>query len=173
MRRMSLGLAAVVIAAAAAPAWADKADPYALIATVTAGLSDGGSVAIGELGTGKVSRTGPKAYVVNLPAGQATFIFDQPSPCVFTELSQMKGRPPLTVRFDLGAVSAINFADQGQQGGLNVVNLEFAGDGPIVEVMADDGTAQIAQPQASIITSVPVDELRRAGATLHAACPAQ
>jgi hypothetical protein len=171
MRLMSLGLAVAVIGAAA-PAWADSPDAYALIATVTAGLSDGGSVTIGGLGTGKVSRTGPKAFVVNLPSGQATFLFDQPSPCVFTELSQMKGQPPLIVRFDLSAVSSINFGSQGQQNGLNVVGLEFAGDGPIVQVMGDDGSAQVAEPKASIITSVSVDELRRAGIALQAACPA-
>lgn len=172
MRFVTLGLAAAILGAAA-PAWADKADTYALIAAVTAGLSDGGSVTIGGLGTGKVSRTGPKAYVVNLPSGQATFIFDQPAPCVFTELSQMKGRPPLTVQFDLGSVSAINFADQGQQGGLNAVGLKFDGDGAIVQVLADDGSAQIANPEASIITSVSLDTLRRAGIALHAACPGQ
>jgi hypothetical protein len=172
MRLVSLGLA-VAILGAVLPAWADKTDTYALIAAVTAGLSDGGSVTIGDLGTGKVSRTGPKAYVVNLPGGQATFIFDQPAPCVFTELSQMKGRPPLTVQFDLGMVSAINFADQGQQDGLNAVGLKFDGDGAIVQVLADDGTAQIAAPQASIITSVSLDALRRAAIALHAACPGQ
>lgn len=172
MRLLSIGLA-VAILGMVAPAWAEQPDPYALIATVTAGLSDGGSVAIGDLGTGKVSRTGPRAYVVNLPGGQASFLFGRPSRCVFTELSQMKGRPPLTVRFDLGSVSAINFADQGQHDGLNIVGLEFAGDGPIVQVLADDGSAQIAQPRASIITSVPVDELRRAAIALHAVCPGQ
>ena len=171
MRLETVALAALLMASAV-PAWAAAPDPFALIATVTAGLSDGGKVTVGDLGTGKVSRTGPKAFVVDLPSGQVTFLFDQPSPCVFTELSQVKGRPPLTVRFDLTAVSSINFDSQGQQNGLNVVALEFAGDGPIVHVMGDDGSAQVAQPKASIITSVSVDELRRAGMALQGACPA-
>lgn len=158
---------------AASPAIAETADPFALIAAVTAGLADGGKVAIGELGAGKVARTGPRAYVVNLPSGQASFIFEQPAPCVFTESSQMKGRQPLTVRFNLGLVSAINFAARGQQEGLNVVALQFAGSGDIVQLVADDGSAQSAAPEASIITSMPIDELRRAAMALHAACPAR
>jgi len=171
MRLVRLGLAIAMIGVTA-PAWAAGPDPFALIATVTGGLSDGGKVTIGDLGTGKVSRTGPKAFVVDLPGGQVTYLFDQPAPCVFTELSQVKGRPPLTVRFDLTAVSSINFNSQGQQDGLNIVALEFAGDGNIVQVMGDDGSAQVAEPKASIITSVSVDELRRAGMALQAACPA-
>lgn len=164
---------AATLAAVSPAALAASVDPYALIAAVTAGLTDGGKVTIADFGTGKVARTGPKAYVVNLPSGQASFIFDQPQPCVFTELSQMKGKKPLTVQFNLGLAQAVNFAAQGQQDGLNVVALRFGGKGDIVQLIADDGTATTATPATSIITSMDLEALRKAAIALKAACPSQ
>jgi hypothetical protein len=164
---------ALILAVLAAPAVAAPPDVYSLVAAITGGLSDGGQVSLGELGSGKVARTGPKGYVVNLPSGQASFLFAQPQPCVFTETSQIKGRPPLTVQFNFAQVQAVAFADQGQSAGLNAIALEFQGTGDLVQIVADDGTAQSAQPAASIVTSLTVDQLNKAAAALHAICAAQ
>lgn len=164
-----------IIIAALASLWALPSlaapDPYGLLAMITAGLSDGGQVAVGQSGVGKVARSGPKAFLANLPTGQAGFLYDQPQPCVFTQTSQMKGQAPLTVQFNMNLVTGMEFADQGKQGNLNLIAIKFDGDGEIVDFIDADGNPQIAQPETSILTSLNVDQLNQAAAALHAICP--
>jgi hypothetical protein len=163
----------IVMLGAFWPLAADAAapDPYGPLAMITAGLSDGGQIAIGDSGAGKVSRSGAKAFQANLPTGQAGFLYDQPQPCVFTQTSQMKGQPPLTVQFNLNLVTGIEFADQGRQDNLNLIALRFDGTGEIVDFVEGDGSLQVAQPEASMLTSLTVDQLNQAAAALHAICP--
>lgn len=170
MRLTGLPIAAVVLAMAT-PTFAAAPDPYGPLAMIVAGLSEGGQVAVGQSGPGKVARSGPKAFQANLPTGQAGFLYDQPQPCIFTQTSQMKGQPPLTVQFNLNLVTGIEFANQGKVGNLNAIALRFDGSGEIVDFIAEDGTMQPAQPATSILTSLSVDQLNKAAATLHAICP--
>jgi len=169
--RLSTIVTTAILAVAATPSPAAAPDPFGPLAMIVAGLADGGKVAVGQSGAGKVTRSGPKAFLVSLPTGQAGFLYAQPQSCVFTQTSQMKGEPPLTVQFNLNLVTGIRFAQQGQSAGLNLIALQFQGSGEIVDFVAEDGTMTQGQSAASITTSLTVDQLNKAAAALRTLCP--
>ena len=164
-------IAVASLVALAGPALAQSNDPVELFAQVSAGLRDGGKVSIGTLGVGTVTKTSPTAWTVALADGTAVFTFAEPQPCIFTELSEMKGQPTLKIEFDLESVSAIKFESQGPYNGLNAVALGLEGTGDLVKLLDDKGNAQPVPPFASIVTSLSIDDLNAAAEALRAACP--
>jgi hypothetical protein len=164
-------VAVAAVAASASPALAQSNDPIELFAQVSAGLYDGGKVSIGTLGVGTVEKKTAKSFVVSLADGAASFTFDEPQPCVFTEVSEMKGQPTVVIRFNLDAVTAIKFESQGPYNGLNAVALNFEGNGDLVQLLDDKGSAVAVPPSASIVTSVSPDDLNAAAEALRAFCP--
>jgi len=163
-------IAAAIVVASAAPAFAQSDDPLSLLAKIAGGFSDGGKVALGSLGVGAVSQK-DKVYTVTLPSAAATFTFDQPKPCVFTEFSQMAGQPNVLVRFNLANVKTITFADQGPYNGLNAVAVQFAGNGDLVQLLDDKGAVQATTAAASVVTSLKLDDLNAAAGALQKICP--
>ena len=141
-----------------------------LIAKLLGGLTDGGETLMGSLGTGKVKTTGDGAFEITFEKGVASFLYDQPDTCVFTQHSQMKGEPTSDARFDFTKVTAIEIRDQGEFEGLKAVLITFAGPEDMLQVMMSDKLVNQTPAFAFLATSMPLDEFQAAADELQRIC---
>ena len=108
----------------ASPVLADDTS-LPLVAKLLGGLADGGEALFGSLGKGAVTMTGEGVFEIAFSKGVATFLYDQPDTCIFTQHSQMQGEPSSDARFNFTKVTSVDVRDQGQWEGLNAALITF------------------------------------------------
>jgi hypothetical protein len=151
------------------PAFASE-HSLSLIAKLIGGLSDGGEMLQGALGKGTVAMTEEGVFEITFSKGVATFLYDQPDTCVFTQHSQMKGEPTSDARFDFTKVTGVEIRDQGKWEGLNAALITFTGPDDMLQVMLGDKLVNQVPAFAFLATSMPLDELQAAADELQRIC---
>ena len=143
-----------------------------LIAKLMGGLVDGGEMLQGSLGKGQVKAIGEGAFEVTFAKGAATFVYDQPDTCVFTQHSQMANEPGTAAdaRFDFTKVTGIEIRDQGEFEGLHAVLITFAGAEDMLQVMLGDKLVNQVPAFAFLATSMPVEDFQAAADELQRIC---
>jgi hypothetical protein len=141
-----------------------------LIARLLGGLNDGGEMLQGALGKGQVKAIGEGAFEVTFAKGVATFAYDQPDTCIFTQHSQMEGEPTSDARFDFTKVIGIDIRDQGEWEGLRAVLITFAGPPEMLQVMLGDELVNQTPAFAFLATSMPVQDFQAAADELQRIC---
>lgn len=162
-------LVAVAIFAFASPALAQEST-MSLVAKVVGGLVDEGEMLQGTLGKGVVNEIAEGAYEIGFSKGVASFLYDEPEPCVFIQHSQMEGEPTSDARFDFNVITAIEVQDQGEWEGLKAAVIQLQGPETAVQMM--QGDTWVTGPNfAFLVSSITADELKAAAAALREACP--
>jgi hypothetical protein len=151
------------------PAFAEDTS-LPLIAKLLGGLTDGGETLMGSLGKGTVRAAGDGAFEVTFEKGVASFLYDQPDTCVFTQHSQMKGEPTSDARFDFTKVTGIEFRDQGEFEGLKAVLITFAGPEDMLQVTMGDKLVNQTPAFAFLATSMPIQDFQAAADELQRIC---
>ena len=141
-----------------------------LIAKLLGGLADGGETLMGSLGKGRVEAIGDGAFEVTFEKGVASFLYDQPDTCIFTQHSQMEGEPTSDARFDFTKVIGIDIRDQGEWEGLRAVLITFAGPPEMLQVMIGDELVNQTPAFAFLATSMPVEDFQAAADELQRIC---
>ena len=141
-----------------------------LVAKLVGGLADGGETLMGTLGKGTVAMTGEGVFEIAFGKGVATFLYDQPDTCVFTQHSQMEGEPTSDARFDFTKVTGVEIRDQGKWEGLNAAVITFTGPDEMLQVMLGDKLVNQVPAFAFLATSMPVAELQAAADELQRIC---
>ena len=166
MRSAYLAVLPLVLAS---PALADDTS-LPLIAKLIGGLSDGGEALMGTLGKGTVAMTGEGVFEIAFAKGVATFLYDQPDTCIFTQHSQMKGEPTSDGRMNFTKVTSIDIRDQGKWEGLNAALITFNGPADMLQVMMGNELVNQSPAFAFLVTSMPVEELQAAADELQRIC---
>ena len=166
MRRAYLAVLPLLFAT---PAFAQDTS-LPLIAKLLGGLTDGGETLVGSLGKGKVEAIGDGAFEITFEKGVASFLYDPPDTCIFTQHSQMKGEPTSDARFDFTKVTGIEIRDQGEFEGLKAVLISFAGPEDMLQVMMGDKLVNQTPAFAFLATSMPLDEFQSAADELQRIC---
>ncbi len=94
-----LRLALLPLLFVASPSFAEE-DYLALVARLIGGLADGGKAVTGSLRAGDVKMIAPGTFEVTYKTGVATFLYDEPDTCRFTQHSQMANQPTSEARLD-------------------------------------------------------------------------
>ena len=166
-RAALLAVAAVLVAAA--PVLAEE-NRLSLVAKVIGGLADGSEMVMGTLGKGVVYELEPGAYEVGFDQGVASFLYAEPTPCVFTQHSRLDGQPTSDSRFDFNVITAIEVEDQGDWEGLKAAMVELQGPDNAVEVR--EGETWVTAPgSAFLVSSIPAGDIGAAAMALRALCP--
>jgi hypothetical protein len=141
-----------------------------LIAKLLGGLADGGEMLQGSLGKGQVKAMGEGAFEVTFAKGVATYLYDQPDTCIFTQHSQMKGEPTSDARFDFTKVTGIEIRGSGDFEGLKTALITFAGPDDMLQVMMGDKLVNQTPVFAFHATSMPVEDFQAAADELQRIC---
>src|SRR5690349_18652292 len=141
-----------------------------LVAKLVGGLADGGETLVGTLGKGTVTMTGEGVFEIAFSKGVATFLYDQPDTCIFTQHSQMKGEPTSDARMNLTKVTSIEVRDQGKWEGLNAAFITFNGPDDLLQVLVGDELVNQTPAFAFLVTSMPIEELQAAADELQRIC---
>ena len=146
-----LRFALLPLVLSATPALA-KEDYLALVARLTGGLMDGGQTITGSLRTGDVKMIAPGTFEVTYKSGVATFLYDEPDTCHFTQHSQMANQPTAEARLDFTLVTSIEVRDQGQWEGLNAALVTLNGPPETLQVLLNDAFVN-QQPAFAFLAS--------------------
>ena len=141
-----------------------------LVARLLGGLTDGGVTLQGALGKGQVEAVGEGSFEVTFDKGVATFLYDQPDTCIFTQHSQMEGEPTSDARMDFTKVTGVEVRDQGKWEGLNAALITFGGPEDLLQVMLGDTLVNQVPAFAFLATSMTVEELQAAADELQRIC---
>jgi hypothetical protein len=141
-----------------------------LIAKLIGGLSDGGETLQGALGKGAVKMTGEGVFDVTFSKGVATFLYDQPDTCVFTQHSQMEGEPTSDGRIDFTKVTGVEVRDQGKWEGLNAALVTINGPADTLQVLMGDELVNQTPVFAFLVTSMQLEDLQAAADELQRIC---
>jgi hypothetical protein len=142
----------------------------ALVAKLIGGLADGGQAIQGSLGTGSVKQTAEGVFEVTYEKGVATFMYDQPDTCVFTQHSQMENEPSSDARLDFTKVTGVDVRDQGQWEGLNAALITLQGPPEMLQVMLGDKLVPQQPAFAFLVSTITVDEFNAAATELQRIC---
>jgi hypothetical protein len=141
-----------------------------LVAKVIGGLADGSELVMGTLGKGIVYELEPGAYEVGFDKGVASFLYAEPTPCVFTQHARLDGRATSDARFDFNVITAIEVEDQGDWEGLRAAMVELQGPDNAVEVR--EGETWVTAPgSAFLVSSIAAGDISAAAGALRALCP--
>ena len=173
LARLLPALACLAVAPAALAE--DQALAVDLVALIVGGFADGATVQVTPEPM-LVTRTGAGAFEGEAGSGMpATMTVVETSPCLF-ELTFAMADQVFPVRFDMGLVQSIVFAEGGSMGiaeGVTPWEVQFTGDPNLAVRPKEDGTVEPLTGSPTIATSVPVADLEAGAAKLKELCPAR
>lgn len=169
MRLAHLAVVSASVLGLTNPAFAAESS-LALVARLLGGFVDGGEAIQGSLGKGRVKQTGEGVFEVTFDKGVATFLYDEPDTCVFTQHVQMVDEQPSDARIDFTKVTGIDVRDQGEWEGLHAALITFAGPPEVLQVMMGDKFVPQQPAFAFIASSTTVDEFNAAATEMQRIC---
>ncbi|MBI4923962.1 MAG: hypothetical protein HY834_19690 [Devosia nanyangense] len=169
MRLAHLAVVSTSVLGLATPAFAADSS-LALVAKLLGGFVDGGEAIQGSLGKGRVKLTAEGVFEVTFDKGVATFLYDEPGTCVFTQHVQMADEPSSDARLDFTKITGIEVRDQGEWEGLHAALITFSGPPEVLQVMMGDTLVPQQPAFAFIASSTTVDEFNAAATELQRIC---
>lgn len=169
MRLAHLAVVSAAVLGLSTPAFAADSS-LALVARLFGGFIDGGEAIQGSLGKGQVKQTAEGVFEVTFGKGVATFLYDEPDTCVFTQRVQMADEQPSDARMDFTKITGIEVRDQGEWEGLHAALITFAGPPEVLQVVMVDKLVPQQPAFAFIASSTTVDEFNAAATEMQRIC---